>query len=194
MKKGVGHIVTAMCWLLVCLMVPNTWAEATADSTTWEGSYEADVLPTADGWSGGAGNPAWVSVSDGILSYDTMQMAATGGATTDGSACWNRANPGFDFVTGASIEVRMRLNNADTITIPPAGMGLACIVEFEDSASGVWFNPVVQTLSASGYDQYNANVWDHFGEWMTMRVIALATYGARCSSSGSTSVCSSAIS
>ena len=50
MKQGVSHIVKVVICLLVCIMVPNTWAEATADSTTWEGSYEAECAAAICGW------------------------------------------------------------------------------------------------------------------------------------------------
>ena len=144
-------------------------ADVTEDSATWEDSYEADVLPQLDGWTAGVTNPAYVSVSDGILSYDTMQVVATGGATTDGAASWSRPNPGFDFAAGASIETRIRLNGVDSLPTPPAGMSISCVLEFGQATDGMWVNPVVQTLSEVGYAQRTTVP---LGTWTTIRVVA----------------------
>ena len=59
-------------WMSFALMASNSFAQVTVDSTTWEGSYEANVLPSADGWTTWGNEASYASVSDGILTIDTQ--------------------------------------------------------------------------------------------------------------------------
>ncbi len=74
----------------------------TSDSTTWEGSYEADVLPSADGWVQGGPASTYSSVSDGILTLNSI-----GADTTFNWKLNSAAN--FDFINGSTIEFRAKM-------------------------------------------------------------------------------------
>jgi hypothetical protein len=85
--------------LAVCLAFLSIPAMAdTADSSTWGGQYECSVLPGAAGWadSGSAGFSTFQVEGD-----TAIQMISNPGE-------WSR-NPGFDFVTGGSLEMRMKV-------------------------------------------------------------------------------------
>jgi len=136
-------IVTLMC-------VPSVFGIATADSTTWEGYYEADAFPhdvsavpaTSSGeiflWSDDGGA---ASVGDGLLSINTIGMNEV--------AVWSGAggglSPSLDFVTGSSFEIRFRINAVD-------GDGGAMQLRFSDSAG----NRLKGEISPGSYGFYVA--------------------------------------
>ncbi len=76
-------------------------AVVTFDSTTWEGSYEADVLPSADGWSNFNGTP------------NTTQNVGT--ITVSGGGAGWQLTAGSPFVgsTAYSLEMRARVLTGD---------------------------------------------------------------------------------
>jgi len=102
---------------------------ATADSTTWEGSYEADLLPDAAGFISFDTDPGpYSTVSGGLLNLDTMG--------TDGNVLWGGGVGGshlgstMTFSDGASLEIRFRVNAVEED-------GGAMLIRFSDTA-GNW--------------------------------------------------------
>jgi len=74
------------------------------DSTTWEGSYEADVLPSADGWSNYNGTSS-TTQNVGTISVDGGAGGAAGWQLTGGSP--------FVGSTAYSLEWRARVLTGD---------------------------------------------------------------------------------
>ncbi|MFI4910296.1 MAG: hypothetical protein ACIAQZ_01370 [Sedimentisphaeraceae bacterium JB056] len=75
-------------------------AAITADSATWENSYEADDTPDNCGWTTGGTAP---TVSNGLAAIDTYDNDTVGYWTYDTGSC-------LDFSTGATLEIRAKVN------------------------------------------------------------------------------------
>jgi len=110
MKKSVVILV------VLCFVESQAYA-VTGDSTTWEGFYEATVLPTADtsykstAWgTAGVGAPVGGIFTEGSISYLKMTEDA-GGTTVEGYA---RDPSDVDATFDASYAVRMRANTMNT--------------------------------------------------------------------------------
>jgi autotransporter-associated beta strand protein len=82
----------------------KTFAQATADSSTWEGQYQGTELPTADGFVDANPGGAITSVSGGFFHFNSE--------TTESEDFYylNGSNP-FNFATGASWEWTLDVND-----------------------------------------------------------------------------------
>ena len=132
-------------------------AVVTNDSTTWEGKYEADTLPSAAGFTATGEN--YASVSSGILTVNTMGSSA--------GCFWNRT-PGFNLTTGGSIEWRVRLRNANTFSM------VSSYLEMSSTSCGVATSAVspVQTYTGVGTVS-NTGVPSLAGQFNTIRLTAV---------------------
>jgi hypothetical protein len=84
----------------------NATRPATSDTMSWDGTYEATVLPTEDGWSLGNGySNNYATVSGGVLTIDSMG--------TNTAPYWKRTDVAFDFDRGVSLEFRMKFNERE---------------------------------------------------------------------------------
>jgi hypothetical protein len=81
-------------------------AASTIDSTTWEGQYDADVLPDDDGWTD-AGLVSFFTDLPGDSTLRLNNLTANQAATLG----WWQISPGFDFSTGVSVEFRVKVND-----------------------------------------------------------------------------------
>ena len=83
------------------------------DYAAWTGSYDADLLPDADGWTlNGVTN---ASASAGILTVNTLGSNGQG---------YYEINPGFVNATGSVIEARLKIDGEDDIS-PPSASGFS---------------------------------------------------------------------
>ena len=85
---------------LVIVLLLSTICSAGNHSHCWEGSYEADVLPTADGWTVAGNAAAFTTQNAGSIQLDTIGTGDLG--------WYQRSDVAFDFSTGATYEIRMR--------------------------------------------------------------------------------------
>jgi hypothetical protein len=99
----------------------------TANSATWEGMYEANTLPTDNGWVEGVSNAnSCAAVTDGVLTIDSMG--------TDRAPYWKRTDAVLNFDAGASIEFRLKFDDREVST-----SNSACTFLFSNSSYMVFF-------------------------------------------------------
>ncbi|MFI4910290.1 MAG: hypothetical protein ACIAQZ_01340 [Sedimentisphaeraceae bacterium JB056] len=88
--------------MVFMMLLASSLMAVTADSTTWEGSYEATDIPSNDGWTAVA-NAEYISIAqDGVLNMDSYD--------DDDYGYWTMSDVGFNFNTGMSIEFRAKMN------------------------------------------------------------------------------------
>lgn len=95
------HRIYTLIMIFMMLLASSLMA-VTADSTTWEGSYEANDIPSNDGWTA-VGTAEYLGIAqDGVLNMDSYDDDALG--------YWQMDGIGFNFNTGMSIEFRAKMN------------------------------------------------------------------------------------
>jgi hypothetical protein len=87
-------------------MSAPVFAVPTADSTTWEGLYEANTLPSAEGWTVATGlEPNFTSLTGtGEIRMNNL------GDPVNNLGWWTKNTP-FDLNAGASAEFRAKVND-----------------------------------------------------------------------------------
>ncbi|MFI4910291.1 MAG: hypothetical protein ACIAQZ_01345 [Sedimentisphaeraceae bacterium JB056] len=129
--------------MLMFTMLVN--AEITADSTTWENSYEADASPDTVGWTVNGTAP---TVAGGIAKLDTFDDGTTGWWSYD-------AGSNFDFSTGATLEIRAKVNEWQG--------GATTSIYVADTAGRLLFmEPQAAAFNFSGLGLYAFDTTDDF--------------------------------
>jgi hypothetical protein len=91
---------------VIGFMSAPVFAVATADSTTWEGLYEADVLPDSAGWVVATGlEPNFTSLTG------TGQIRMNNIGDPVNNIGWWQKFHSFDLNAGASVEWRAKVND-----------------------------------------------------------------------------------
>ena len=156
---------------VVGFVATGAYGVAGQDSTTWEGSYEADVVPENDGWTipYPTSDPPNGSVSGGIFSFSDHNGKDWAGYRNDGDLTPDRAK-GFSYEIRAKTDVAP----ADKIFYNTYASGNATFQFRNDASLGAFARFDIGTVSG---DANNLYYFTDTTEYHTYRITVTALDG-----------------